>query len=59
MFIVLYTVLTRILPVENKLIEATSKDNIRKLNSLQWIVFFLLNQDWKNDEHIHQQKTTQ
>jgi hypothetical protein len=69
LFTALYTVITSILPLENKLIQATLKDNIYELNSFQWIVF-LLNilgwfipvfkyQDWKNDERIHPKKKTQ
>jgi hypothetical protein len=38
LFIALYTVFTRILPLENKLIE---RDNIGELNCFQWIVFLL------------------
>jgi hypothetical protein len=69
LFGVLYTVITRISPLENKLIQTTSKDIIRELNSFQWIVF-LLNilgwflpivryQDWKNDGNTHLKKKIQ
>jgi len=67
--VALYTAITRVLPLENKLIQATSKDNIRELNSFQWILF-LLNilgwfipifryQDWKNNESTHLKKKIQ
>jgi hypothetical protein len=69
LFIVLYTVITRVLPLENKLIQTTSNDIIRELNFLQWIVF-LLNilgwfipifryHDWKNDGSTHLKKKIQ
>jgi hypothetical protein len=69
LFIVLYIAFTRILPLQNKLIETISMENILELSFLQWIVF-LLNilgwfipifryQEWKNDEHIHLKKKTQ
>jgi hypothetical protein len=69
LFIVLYISFTHILPLHNKLIESISMDNIRQLNSFQWIVFLLnilgwfipifRHQEWKNDEHMHPKKKTQ
>jgi hypothetical protein len=69
LFTVLSIVFRRILPIENKLIEISSKEYLYELNFFQWIVF-LLNicgwfipifryQDWKNDQRIHPRKKTQ
>lgn len=41
LFTVLSIVFTRILPIENKLIEKSSKESLYELNSFQWIVFLL------------------
>ena len=60
---ILYTVVTRVLPLETELIKTASYDTARELNLTHYIVF-LLNivgwfipifryQNWKNDEHFH------
>lgn len=65
----LYISITRVLPLEKKLIETNSIDNLYELNFLQWILF-LLNilgwslplfryQEWINDERIHSKKKIQ
>jgi cytochrome bd-type quinol oxidase subunit 2 len=69
LFAVLYTVFTRVLPLENKLIQATSKDNTVELKFFQCIVFILnilgcfitvfRYRDWKNDKRIHPKEKTQ
>jgi hypothetical protein len=69
LFVILYISFKHILPLQNKLIQSISIDNIRELNFYQWIIF-LLNiigwfipifryQDWKNDKNIHPKKKTQ
>jgi uncharacterized membrane protein len=69
LFTVLSIVFTRILPIENQLIETISKEYLYELNSFQWIVF-LLNilgwfipivryQDRKNDQQIDSKKKIQ
>lgn len=66
LFPALYIAITHVLPLESKLVEASSKDDIRQLNFFQWIVF-LLNivgwflpllryQEWKNNEHTDSKK---
>jgi len=69
LFTALYIAITRVLPLENKLTQTTSKDNIRDLKFFQWIIFLLNIIGWlipifkyhdgKNNEHIHSKKKTQ
>jgi hypothetical protein len=66
LFGVLFTVFTRVLPLETQLIKTASYDNASQLNFVHWIVFMLnivgwfiplfRYQDWKNDENVHPKK---
>jgi hypothetical protein len=69
LFSVLFIVFTRILPLEKKLIQLTTKDYLYDLNFFQWIVFILNVCGWftpilkyeesKNHSHIKLDKKNQ
>jgi hypothetical protein len=69
LFTVLFIVFTRVLPLENKLIQTNSKDNMAELNFFLSILFLLNILGWflpifqyqtgQNDQQIHPEKKTQ
>jgi hypothetical protein len=69
LFTVLFIIFTRVLPLENKLIQTNSKDNIVELNFFYFILFLLNILGWflpifryqtgQNDQQIHPKKKTQ